>query len=459
MRKVSFVSVDGHAAMPASAWGQYVEGRYDEDLERLRRENEVFAHSMGVLQAVTLPAEIDPVFDPEGIFRGGAWQGLWDADIRIEEMDREGVASEIVYPGDPRVTDLGFNVLNGTYRTDFVDAGVRAFDRWNHDTFGPHGERFLLVGAAGTFTDMEASLTEARWIADHGFVGAFAPGFTVFEGMPALHDPALDPLWALYAEAGVAVVIHAGYGFAQGMAYEQIELANAEVAEKGGGDPELVTALATRLFNSGFATDLKARRAMSQMMFGGVFDRHPNLKLMMVEVRADWLPATLRHLDGLYERHRADLPAVRRPSDYWASNCLAGLSFMHRAEVEMRDEIGLETIAFGRDYPHTEGTWPNTPDFLRSLMAGVPEREVRLMLGDNLVRFLGLDGRALDAVAERVGPEIDDITGSSEIDDALLEHLSSRTGLRKPAEGDGRIEELSVLIDDVLTGFGATSGT
>jgi predicted TIM-barrel fold metal-dependent hydrolase len=457
MEKVSFVSVDGHATMPADTWAHYVEDGFRDDLDRLRAENDVFVHSMGVLKDMSMPPELGEVYDPEGIYRAGAWKGLWDADLRVAEMDREGVASEIVYPGDPRVTDLGFNVLNDTYPLDFVDAGVRAYDRWTHDTFGPHGERFLLVGAAGTFVDMDASLAEARWIADHGFAGAFAPGFTVFEGMAPLHDRSWDPLWALYAEAGVAVVVHAGYGFPQGMAYEAIASANAEVAAVGGGDAELVTALATRLFNSGFATDLKARRAMSELLFGGVFDRHPELKLMMVEVRADWLPATLGHLDELYARHRAHLPAQRQPSDYWASNCLAGLSFMHRAEVEMRDEIGVDTIAFGRDYPHTEGTWPNTPDYLRYLLAGVPEREVRMMLGENLMRFLDVDRAAIAAIAQRIGPDLADIAGGPDMDPALLEHLSGRTGLRKPAEGDTRIGELSVLLDDVLTGFGATT--
>jgi hypothetical protein len=79
-----------------------------------------------------------------------------------------------------------------------------------------------------------------------------------------------------------------------------------------------------------------------------------------------------------------------------------------------------------------------------------------MFLGENLVRFLDLDGRALDAIAERVGPELEEITGSSAIDPALLDHLSGRTGLSKPAEGDGRIGELSPLIDEVLTAFGAT---
>ena len=80
----------------------------------------------------------------------------------------------------------------------------------------------------------------------------------------------------------------------------------------------------------------------------------------MTEVRGDWLPATLRHLDAVYEQVRDDLPATRKPSEYWQEHCLMALSFVHKAEVAMRHEIGVETIAFGRDFPHAEGTWPNT---------------------------------------------------------------------------------------------------
>ena len=140
-----------------------------------------------------------------------------------------------------------------------------------------------------------------------------------------------------------------------------------------------------------FSLDLRPRRAMWQLMLGGVFDRHPKLRLVMTEVRGDWLPATLRHLDQAYERARADLPAKRRPSEYWRENCLMSLSFVHKSEVAMRHEMGIETIFFGRDYPHAEGTWPNTRDWLSDAFAGVPDDELRLMLGENAIRVLGLD--------------------------------------------------------------------
>jgi hypothetical protein len=190
---------------------------------------------------------------------------------------------------------------------------------------------------------------------------------------------------------------------------------------------------------------------MWQMLLGGVFDRHPHLKLMMVEVRADWIPATLQRLDAVYEEHRADVPAQRPPSEYWLTNCMAGVSFMHKSEVDMRHEIGVETIDFGRDYPHTEGTWPNTRDYLGGLFAGVSERDVRLILGENAIRFFGLDRARLAEIAERIGPTIETITGSADIDAALLEHLDDRCGYSRPAERDSRIPEIEGLLAEDLS--------
>src|SRR5262249_48660223 len=153
------------------------------------------------------------------------------------------------------------------------------------------------------------------------------------------------------------------------------------------------------------------RQAMWQLMLGGVFDRHPDLKLMMTEVRADWIPATVRYLDAVFDANRDQLRTELRPSEIWQSNCLAAVSFMHKAEVAMRDEIGVDTMNFGRDYPHGESTWPNTRAYLHGLFQGVPEGEVRKILGENLIRFLDLDAKPLDEIAARIGPTLDEITG------------------------------------------------
>jgi hypothetical protein len=147
------------------------------------------------------------------------------------------------------------------------------------------------------------------------------------------------------------------------------------------------------------------------------------------------LPWTLQHLDAAFESARGDVPARRRPSEYWQSNCLSALSFVHKAEVAMRHQIGVETMAFGRDYPHTEGTWPNTAAWLNDAFAGVPEDELRMMLGENVIRILGLDRAALASIAQRVGPRVDDVAGSPpDLDGRLLQNWDDRGGYLKPPE-------------------------
>ena len=388
------------------------------------------------------------VFDQDEAYRSGGWEGAWDADIRLAQMDREGIAAELVYHGFFRVPDLGFSVMSAKYPNEVVDAGVRAHDRWALDTFGGAKDRLHLVGGIGACLDMEATMAEVAWVADHGFVGTYAPGFLAVSGQPPLYDEYWDRLWALYAERGLALVVHGGYGLEQGFAYSEIESACQRVDAAGGTTMDLIIELTSSIFSADFFTHLGHRQAMWQLMLGGVFDRHPDLKLMMTEVRADWIPALLRYLDGVFEERRADLPGRRRPSEWWNTNCLAGVSFMHKSEVEMRAEIGVDTMSFGRDYPHAEGTWPNTLAYLQGLFAGsgVPEAEVRKILGENAIRFFGLDAAPLDALAEQIGPSIAGLTAPAEFDPSLIEHLDARCGYLKPAEGDRRISEIEGMV-------------
>jgi hypothetical protein len=123
---------------------------------------------------------------------------------------------------------------------------------------------------------------------------------------------------------------------------------------------------------------------------------------------------------------------------------------MHKSEIAMLDEIGADMVTFGRDYPHAEGTWPNTLEYLRDLFTGVPEPDVRKILGENMIRFFGLDAARIAAIAERVGPEISEITSGPAIDPMLIEHLGERCGYLKPAEGGSRLGELDALLHDDL---------
>jgi len=327
---------------------------------------------------------------------------------------------------------------------------VRAHHRWIEDEFGSAKDRILLVGVTGHAPchDMDATLAETRWIIDHGFVGLVAPGMTGYADMPPLYDPYWDPLWSLCEDAGITVVVHAGYGAEAGPFQAEVAAVHAEMQKAGAATDELFARFSQSTMVANFFDPMQTRKPLWQLTLGGVFDRHPRLKVLLTEIRADWLPALLGRLDAVFDERRDELPTAKRPSEWWASNCMTCLSFAHRAEIEMRDEIGVDTMSFGRDYPHPEGTWPNSLDWVRAAFAGVGEQDVRKILGENLLEFLRLDRDHITGIAERIGPSIGDLVGEVPTPPtSLVEHFDLRGGYLKPAEGDGRLDEVEELIE------------
>ena len=449
MENLIIVSGDSHAVPPPEAWPEYVDAEFHEYLPAMREDNERYTELLGLFAKFS--PEVLEVIDGDGRWQAGGWQGCWDGDRRLAEMDREGVAAEYVYSGDPRA----LSPLSPQFRPldqDVVAAGVRAYNRWAADTFGPASDRIRCVGDPATQLDLDAILAELDWIADHGFAGAYVPGYFHRDDMPPVHDAFWDPYWARLVALGLPAVIHAGYGQNQCEFLYGVEALRENMEAEGRDD------LLAEIINNAdrfFSKDLRPRRAMWQLMLGGVFDRHPALKLLMTEVRGDWLPATLRHLDTVFEQHRDDVPTTRAPSEIWHDHCLMSLSFVHKAEVAMRYEMDIETIFFGRDYPHAEGTWPNTADWMSDAFAGVPEDELRLMLGENAIRVLGLDRARLAAIAERIGPTVDDVTGRTpELDPRLLANWDARGGYLKPPE-QVDADELDGLLAEDLAQVGA----
>ena len=429
MEKLTIVSGDSHATVNPDLWPEYLESRYQRHLPEMHEDNERYKQLLGLF--ADFSPELLEVIDTEGAWASGGYLGAWDPERRLAEMDREGIAAELVYSGDPRA----LNPLSPQFRRypqDVVAAGGRAYHRWAADVFGPVKDRILPVGDPSGGVDMDAILAELQWIAEHGFAGAFAPGVFARPDFPPLYDPYFEPFWSRCEDLDMTVVIHAGFGSEQCEFLSKIEDIRRDMEAAGRDD------LLTEIINNSqrfFSLDLRPRRAMWQIMLGGVFDRHPKLRLVMTEVRGDWLPETLGHLDAAFEAARADLPAKRRPSEYWRERCLVSLSFVHKCEVEMRHEIGVDTICFGRDYPHAEGTWPNTADWLSDAFAGVPDDELRQILGGNPIRVLGLDGDHLARVAQRIGPSIADVTGRKpELDPKLVQNWDTRGGYLKPPE-------------------------
>jgi predicted TIM-barrel fold metal-dependent hydrolase len=131
------------------------------------------------------------------------------------------------------------------------------------------------------------------------------------------------------------------------------------------------------------------------MIFSGVFLRHPNLRVGSVEHEICWAPFFLFQADYLYTDRpvRGDwlrFPSGTLPSDYFKQNVF--MSFQEdRVGIRVRDVIGLEGLMWGSDYPHTESTFPKSREITNDILEGVPEREKKMILRDNVAALYGFD--------------------------------------------------------------------
>jgi predicted TIM-barrel fold metal-dependent hydrolase len=450
------VSSDSHAGMPKELWPQYLDKRFHDLLPSLTRDNEIYPTAIYLISA---RRGTEGLPEHQEIHRSG-WHGLHDAQLRMAEMDREGIAAELIYHGDSRLGDLFHNGTNRAYSLDAWNAGAKGWNRWAADNFGFALDRFLLTAAVGPCVDLDDAIAEIHWIADHGFVATYGPGYLTHDDLPPLVDPYWDPYWAACAERNIPLVAHAGFGTKQGSVFPVLEgIYDAAVQAAGSTDfdaliehsEDAVSEESLAFFYRFLNQSVDARRPLWQLMLSGAFDRHPNLKFMPTEIRLDWVPATLAFLDKVYDEHRAEVPATRKPSEYWHTNCISGASFIHKAEVEMRHEIGVEQIAFGRDYPHPESTWPHTRQWLQDAFRGVPEDELRLMLGENMIRFFDLDRARLAEIARRIGPSVEEINRSTEeCAPEIMDNFALRGGYLKPAEGGASLPAVETVVKEDL---------
>jgi hypothetical protein len=116
----------------------------------------------------------------------------------------------------------------------------------------------------------------------------------------------------------------------------------------------------------------------------------------------------------------------RMPSEYWDTNCRVAASFLHRDDCARRDRIGVDHIMWGSDYPHNEGTAPFSHEAIRLTFGGVPEGEVRAMLGTNAAEVYGFDVEFLAPLAERFGPTVAEVMGGLDEIPAGAESMAFR---------------------------------
>jgi len=370
--------------------------------KHLRDFDDYADHALeGMFAAMGMVMEYTPAGDEHTrqMMRNLKTSGHYDVYERLREMDADGVAAEVMFHGSgnsepipflPSGMDFFFTPSGDLTLTAI---GYHIYNCWLADACSVAPDR--LLGAAHLpLWDLEAAIKEAEWAASAGLrvvnLSAPRPGILDYD------HPTWEPLWSLCESAGMTLTTHGGAPFSGGLW--------AAMEANGYG----------------------SRRSMPMLIFGGVFERHPSLNLVLTEILLrNWWVSWARELDLYWSPVR--FPELAQPpSDYVRRNVFLGASFAPPAEVASAlDEGYADNFVWGRDYPHPEGTYQypesdNEANMNRACLcytfAGVAPDRIRAMVGDNGIRAFHLDGARLAEIAVRIGaPTLEELGNLPEV--------------------------------------------
>jgi predicted TIM-barrel fold metal-dependent hydrolase len=323
---------------------------------------------------------------------------------RLSVLEDQGIHAEVTYPGPVLAGGISPAMYLGGHTTkglEVVWPALHAYNRWLAEfCAAAPGRRAGCI--AIDLHDMDRAVEEIAWARGAGlFGGIMLPAMSVRGGLPGYADDYYEPLWSACEDHGMVVNLHTG---ASGTATDAKQLYD----ERHGG------------FLGLYEVFVFTRRPLWFLIFGGVFDRHPGLQVAVTENGVQWLPSLVRDMESFFDTHGG--APVRsylklRPGEYVDRHVHLGGSLMKRYEAEMRHEIGVGRLMWGADYPHLEGAAPVHRQVLRHVFGGMPEEDLRPILGLNAVDLYGFDAALLEQVADRVGPTVEDLSTTLSLDE------------------------------------------
>ena len=288
----------------------------------------------------------------------------WDPGAYLEAMAKLGVERMALFPsrGLMQVAARGLD-------PQLASAIVRAYNDWVAEFLVGADDRIVGIGQLD-LRDVGAAIAEARRGATElGFRGFFILPEPPLPGV-TLDRPYYDPLWSALEDLGLALAVH--------------NVAGTDLGQIGAdrfGDWALP--------RIAFAFPLEAQVALFQFLAGGICERHPNLRVVVLESGAGWLPFWLWWLDELTERYRGlDVPELSlRPSEYFRRQCFVSADLEEPTLPAVIDALGVGPIVTALDFPHPEAR-PGYGAFLQRADFGDDAK--RRILWDNPARLYGV---------------------------------------------------------------------
>src|SRR4051794_3479438 len=350
------ISADSHVIEPHDLWLKYADPAYRDRVPRLVRGEEhdllvgeEYEGHIGLLSGV-LRKGADVIVD--GRWEDDVFPGGYDPHQRMKDLARDGISAEVLFP----TVGLAFYpIADG----GLLWAMLRAYNTWLGDFCGEYPDRLFGIAMLNS-DDVDTAVQELRRSRELGHVGAMIP---LFGG--DYRDRAFDPLWAAAAELGMPINLH-----------------SSTWRDKSKGFFSQ-TSFTDRMMN----TPYQIQHVLFDLIFSGVFDRHPNLTIVSTENDAGWAAHAVERGDYWWERMRSLVPegevvCTQKPTHYFHNNIRH--AFMRdRAAVLARELIGMDSLMWGNDFPHHISTWPESHLLLEEYRHDLsPEEHGKLFAGN-----------------------------------------------------------------------------
>jgi predicted TIM-barrel fold metal-dependent hydrolase len=366
------LSSDSHVFEPPDLWQTRIDGAFRDRAPRMQRidgGDQIVVEADQVLSGIGLISNAGARFEAPETISGNArfedvHRGGYDPEQHLADMRLDGVAGEVLYPSQGlfyfRVTDPAL-----------MSAIFRAYNDWLAEFCRTDPARLKGI-AMINLDDVGPAIQELERSARLGLAGAMITEYPLEDRRYDL--PEYEPFWAAAESLGMPLSLHTA--------------TRRQGKIRGAGARTLrdASSRATKAFYPALS--------MCDMIFSGVFERHPRLTLAIVEFELSWAPNLLTTMDYTYrERHEEAIYRFKdglRPSDFFHRNVV--LSFQEDAiGIRLRDVIGVDNMMWGSDYPHSESTFPRSRKILADILAGVPEDEQARIVGSNTARVYGFD--------------------------------------------------------------------
>jgi predicted TIM-barrel fold metal-dependent hydrolase len=284
--------------------------------------------------------------------------GCYDVDARVHDMDINGVWASVNFPS--QITGFCGRVFFNAQDKDLGVACVRAWNDWLFEVWHqPHPDRIIPLGIT-YLADAQQAVDEIHRNADRGFTSVTLPERPHEIGLPNLWERGhWDPIMQAIVDTETVVSLHVG---------------SSGLAPSPPGAPALQ--LSATLFGQLSLT------ACAEWLWSGYPYRYPALKIAMSEGGIGWVAMLMDRLDNMVDRSGYGMGWDLRPAEVLQRNFWF-CTLDDPSTIDTRHRIGIENVMVEVDYPHGDGTWPDTQQVIAELWGHIPPAELRAMCCEN----------------------------------------------------------------------------